>query len=76
MATILLDENADGCFDAAGTDRVWIDLDGDGRFDPVAEQFPLGTPIRSGQGSYTISSDPWRDRLRPTSATRALGTFG
>ena len=59
MATVLLDENADGCFDAAGTDRIWIDLDGDGRFDPVAEQFPLGTPIRSGQVSYTIASDPW-----------------
>ena len=42
-----------------GTDRVWVDLDGDGRFDPVAEQFPLGTPIPVGKTSYTVASDPW-----------------
>lgn len=59
VRTLLIDGNADGCFDAAGTDRVWIDLDGDGRFDPVAEQFPLGSPIRVGGTSYTVASDPW-----------------
>ncbi len=59
VRTLLVDGNADGCFDAAGTDRVWLDLDGDGRFDPVAEQFPLGTPIPVGKTSYTIASDPW-----------------
>lgn len=59
IRALLTDGNADGCFDAAGTDRVWVDLDGNGRFDPVAEQFPLGAPIRLGSTSYTVASDPW-----------------
>ncbi len=59
VRTLLVDENADGAFDAAGTDRAWVDLDGNGRFDPVAEQFPIGTPIPVGATSYTIASDPW-----------------
>ena len=59
VRTLLIDGDADGCFDAAGTDRVWVDLDRDGRFDPVAEQFPLGTPIHVGRTSYTVASDPW-----------------
>ena len=45
LSAKLTDGNADGCFDGAGTDRVWLDLDGDGKFDPLAEQFPLGTAI-------------------------------
>jgi hypothetical protein len=59
IRALLLDGNADGCFDAAGADQVCVDLDGDGHFDPATEQFPLGSPIRVGPTSYTVASDPW-----------------
>src|SRR5262249_37922796 len=48
VAAVLTDGDADGCFDGAGADRVWLDLDGDGKFDPLTEQFPLGTAITAG----------------------------
>ena len=51
LAAVLTDGDADGCFDGAGADRVWIDLDGDGKFDPLTEQFPLGTAKQSSQGA-------------------------
>src|SRR5262249_23673983 len=34
------DGNANGLF-ADSADRLWIDLDGDNRWDPIAEQFPF-----------------------------------
>ena len=55
----LTDGNANGGFNDNKADRAWLDLDDDGRFDPVAEQFPLGTPIPFGGTVYTIASDPW-----------------
>src|SRR5437899_661741 len=73
VRTLLIDGNADGCFDAAGTDRVWVDLDGDGRFDPVAEQFPLGTPIPVGKTSYTVASDPWAHSVAAHERDTRLG---
>jgi hypothetical protein len=54
----LTDGDADGCFDSAGADRVWIDLNGDGIFDPVSEQFPLGTPIPVQDRLFLIQPDP------------------
>lgn len=51
VAALLVDGNADGCFDGAGVDRVWLDLDGDGRFDPFTEQFPIGAAL-------TVSGTP------------------
>src|SRR5262245_18446649 len=45
IAAVLTDGDADGCFDGAGADRIWLDLDGDGKFDPLTEQFPLGNAI-------------------------------
>jgi hypothetical protein len=73
VRTLLIDGNADGCFDAAGADRVWVDLDGDGRFDPVAEQFPLGTPIPVGRTSYTVASDPWARSVEAHERDARLG---
>src|SRR5579883_1989351 len=49
---LLTDGNADGCFDTPGADRIWIDLDGDGRFDALTEQFPLGQPLTVGGKTY------------------------
>jgi hypothetical protein len=56
-AALLIDGNADGRFDTVGQDRVWIDLDENGRFDPLTEQFPLGKPIGRGKDVFVISSD-------------------
>lgn len=56
-ATLLIDGNANGCFDTIGQDRVWIDLNRDGHFDPLTEQFPLGKPIAHNGEVYVIRSD-------------------
>jgi hypothetical protein len=54
VAAVLTDGNADGCFDGAGADRVWLDLDGDGAFDPLTEQFPLGNAITANGSALLI----------------------
>ncbi len=56
-SVLLVDGNANGLFNTVGQDRVWIDLDEDGRFDGLTEQFPLGKPITQGEDVYVISSD-------------------
>jgi hypothetical protein len=55
--TLIVDGNADGCFDTIGQDRVWIDLNRDGQFDPLVEQFPLGKIIVRGNDVYVVRSD-------------------
>jgi hypothetical protein len=54
---LLIDGNADGCFNSIGRDRVWIDLNGNGRFDPLVEQFPLGKPISHNREVYVVRCD-------------------
>lgn len=56
-AAVLIDGNADGCLNTVGQDRLWIDLDDNGRFDPITEQFPLGKPLQIGGQAYVIRSD-------------------
>jgi hypothetical protein len=51
---LLTDHNADGCFDKPDADRIWIDLNKDGVFNPLTEQFPLGTPLTVGSRTYVI----------------------
>jgi hypothetical protein len=74
VAAMLTDGDADGCFDAAGADRVWLDLDGDGQFDPLTEQFPLGTAVPVGGTAVLIVPQPdglavrIRDRPNETGA--------
>ena len=58
IAAILTDGDADGCFDGAGTDRVWLDFDGDGKFDPLTEQFPLGNAISAGGAAVLVNPRP------------------
>jgi hypothetical protein len=58
IAAILTDGDADGCFDGAGADRVWLDLDGDGKFDPLTEQFPLGNAIMAGGVGVLVKPRP------------------
>jgi hypothetical protein len=58
FAALLTDGNGDGCFDAVGADRVWIDLDGDGTFDGLTEQFLLGPPLTVAGRRYLLKPDP------------------
>jgi hypothetical protein len=72
VVAMLTDGDADGCFDGAGADRVWLDLDGDGRFDPLAEQYPLGTAIPVRGSAVLVRPRPdglaVRARDRPAEA--------
>jgi hypothetical protein len=70
---LLIDGNADGCFDTVGQDRVWIDLNGDGQFDPLTEQFPLGKPIIKGGETYVIRSNPLARVVRASPRSAAQG---
>jgi hypothetical protein len=54
VAAMLTDGDADGCFDGVGADRVWLDLDGDRTFDPLTEQFPLGTALTHGGTAFLL----------------------
>lgn len=45
-------------------DRLWIDLDDDGRWDPAGEQFLYATILALGQGRYAVRSDELGTRLR------------
>jgi hypothetical protein len=58
VAAMLTDGDADGCFDSAGADRIWLDLDDDGKFDPLTEQFPLGTAVAAGGTALLIRPQP------------------
>ncbi len=44
-------------------DRLWIDLNGDGRFDPAAEQFLFATVLNLDGARYVIRSDELGTRL-------------
>lgn len=55
---LLTDGDADGCFDGPAADRVWIDLDRDGTFDPLTEQFPLGSALTHAGTAYLLRPDP------------------
>ena len=44
-------------------DRLWIDLNGDGRFDPSAEQFLFATVLNLDGARYVVRSDELGSRL-------------
>jgi hypothetical protein len=46
-----------------GQDRLWIDLDGDGRFDPAAEQLLFATLLNLEGSRYVVRSDELGSRL-------------
>jgi hypothetical protein len=58
IGAMLTDGDADGCFDTTGADRIWLDLNEDGEFDPLTEQFPLGTTIPIGGKNVLIRPRP------------------
>ena len=45
-------------------DRLWIDQNGDGRFDPVIEQMLYTTTLNLGQDRYVVRSDELGERLK------------
>ena len=44
-------------------DRLWLDLDGQGRWDPVRHQFPFSPLLTLGKERYVVKSDPLGGRL-------------
>jgi hypothetical protein len=77
---LLTDGDADGCFDGPVSDRIWIDLDRDGKFDPLTEQFPLGSALTHGGTAYLLRPDAAgtkvavRDRPAETGTLRVVVT--
>lgn len=57
LRAMLVDGDADACFDTSIADRIWIDLDGDGKFDGLTEQFLIGTPVTFGARTFLIKPD-------------------
>jgi hypothetical protein len=72
-AALLTDGNADGCFDSAAHDRVWLDLDRDGRFDPLTEQFPLGKPVAVGGKTWLVKPEPDGSAVQARARPSAVG---
>jgi hypothetical protein len=70
--TLLVDGDADGCFSTAGADRVWIDLNDDGHFDPLTEQFFLGSPITANGNVYIVRSNATASKV--SACARASGS--
>jgi hypothetical protein len=72
------DGDADGTY-TGPQDRLWIDRDDDGRFDPLTEQFLFAAILTIGPERYAARSDPQGQRLtleplRGTGAVRlAIG---
>jgi hypothetical protein len=44
-------------------DRLWIDLNDDGRWDSSSEQFLFGSILTIGNARYAVHSDPFGQRL-------------
>jgi hypothetical protein len=76
VTAVLTDGDADGCFDGLEADRVWLDIKGDGKFDPLTEQFPLGNAIAVANTALLIRPRPdgmgvqVRDRPNETGTLR------
>jgi hypothetical protein len=52
-------------------DRLWLDLDGSGTWDPLRHQFPFAPLLTVGKERFVVRSDPLGKRL---SFDRLLGT--
>jgi hypothetical protein len=57
-----VDGNGNGLF-ADAADRLWIDLDGDGRWDPIVEQFPFVPVLNLENRRYAVRGDAVGSRL-------------
>jgi hypothetical protein len=57
-----VDGNANGIF-ADAADRLWIDLNSDGQWDPITEQFPFAPVLTLNQQRCSIRGDATGSRL-------------
>ena len=57
-----VDGDGNGFF-ADHRDRLWLDLDGDGKWDPFSEQFPLLPVMKFQDDRYALRSDAIGSRL-------------
>lgn len=57
VAALRVDGDGNGFF-SDEHDRIWLDLDGDLRFDPLAEQFAYDTFLRIGRDRWVVRGDP------------------
>lgn len=71
---LLLDKNNDGCFDGAGKDRIRIDLNRDGRYDPLTEEFLLGAALQHAGGHHFLRANPTGTQVTVRSRPGETGT--
>ncbi len=77
VAIQIVDRDGNGVFDDP-EDRLFLDLDQDGRFHPLRERFAVSPTLRlrghSGTDRYAFSllSDPWRVELVPIHGAGAV----
>lgn len=57
-----MDGDGNGLF-ADPQDRIWIDLNADGQWDPVDEQFLFGPILTLGSARYAVRADELGDRF-------------
>lgn len=62
VAVRRVDGDANGFF-ADAADRLWIDLDGDGKWDPITEQFPLLPVLTLANQRYSVRGDAGGKKL-------------
>lgn len=72
----LLDGNADGCFDQVGTDRIWLDKNGDGLIDPLVEMFPVGSGIDFGGILYLLKPTAMGEKIEVFRRPKETGNVG
>jgi hypothetical protein len=72
-AALLTDGNSDGCFNTVGSDRIWIDINHDGHFDGLTEQFLLGSAITVDGQAYVIRADAIASDVRVARRTTERG---
>ena len=60
---LLLDMNGDCAYDTKGRDQLCVDLDGDGRFDPITERAPLLPSVHIGEEEFTLKVSPSGDTV-------------
>jgi hypothetical protein len=73
-SALLFDKNGDGCFDAAGKDRIRIDLNEDGRFDPLTEEFLLGAALQHAGDHHYLRANAAGTRVTVQSRPKETGT--
>jgi hypothetical protein len=57
-----MDGDANGLF-ADPQDRIWIDLNADGQWDPLEEQFLFGPILTIGSARYAVRADELGERM-------------